>query len=188
MQQLSEEERHRQLEAELAANEAAERESKRKLTRNLIIIFGVIIVAIGSYLIFHEDGEPEVYYTDGNIDYVKQADKLRRTSGFKEVYAFRAGYAVVGDGKKYGVVDVKGNVICPVKYDAIESNYSEHYPDMCQVRNDSLFGLVDKQGNEVLAPIYDEIGPISNGEMVVRKGKEEFIANTEGKVTPREKE
>lgn len=169
------------MEAEIAANEAADREYKRKLIRNLIIIFVVIVVGISGYLIFRPHPEPDVYYKNGDIDYVAQADKLRRSGKFAEVMEFRGGYAIVSDGKKYGIVDVKGNVICPIKYDEIESNYSMHYPDMAMVRVDSLHGLVDKGGREVLQPVYDEIGPISGGTMEVTQGKEKFYVDTNGK-------
>lgn len=180
MMEKTQEERRRALEAEIAANEAAERESRRRLVRNLLIVAAVFIAGIGSYLLFWPEHEPEVYYKDGDIDYVRQADKLRRTTSFKEVQAFRGGYAVVSDGKKYGVVDVKGTVVCPVKYDAIESNYSEHYPDLCQVRLNGKLGLVDKQGVEVLKPVYDDMGGISNGSIQVKQGKDEFYVDTNG--------
>ncbi|MBM6993176.1 MAG: WG repeat-containing protein [Prevotella sp.] len=180
MEQKTPEELHREMEAEIAANEAADREYRRKLIRNLIIIGVIFAAGISGYLIFRPHNEPDVYYTNGDIDYVKQADKLRRTSGFKSVDEFRGGYAVVSDGKKYGIVDVKGNVICPVKYDAIESNYSQHYPDLCEVNLNGKLGLVDKQGKEVVKPIYDEIGAISSGTMQVTLGKEKFYIDTNG--------
>lgn len=173
-------ERRREMEAEIAANEVADRAYRRRLVRNLIIIGVVIVTAIGGYLGLRPHDEPEVYYTDGSIDYAKQADKLRRTSGFKSVQEFRGGYAIVSDGKKYGIVDVKGTVVCPVKYEAIESNYSEHYPDLCEVRLAGKLGLVDKQGREVVKPIYDDIGPLNGSSMQVTLGKEQFYIDTEG--------
>lgn len=181
MEELSQEERRRQLEAEIAANEAVDRASRRRVVRNLLIIAALFIVSIGGYLMFWPEHEPDVYYKDGNIDYVRQADKLRRTTGFKEIQEFRGGYAIVSDGKHYGVVDVNGTVVCPVKYESIESNYSEHYPDLCQVRLNGKLGLVDKQGREVVKPLYDDMGPIGGGTIPVKIGKEEFYVDTEGK-------
>jgi len=181
MDQKSQEERRKEMEAEIAANEAADREYKRKLTRNLIIIAVVIAACIGGYFAFYNPGEPEVYYTNGDIDYVKQADKLRRTTDFDEVQAFRDGYAIVKKGKFYGIVDVKGTIICPVKYEAIESNYSEHYPDLCQVRLNGKLGLVDKKGVEVVKPEYDDMGSISNSIIPVTQNKKQFYIDTEGR-------
>lgn len=181
MTQEEQEARRRQMEAEIAANEAEDREQKRKLIRNIIVGGIIVVVLIAGYLIFRPHPEPDVYYKDGNIDYVAQADKLRRSGKFEYVQAFRGGYAIVGNKKKYGIVDVKGNVICPIKYDEIESNYSEHYPDMALVRVGQKYGLVDKSGKEVLKPVYDDIGSISGGTMEVTQGKEKFYVNTEGK-------
>lgn len=180
MTQEEQEARRKQMEAEIAANEAADLTSKRRTVRTLIIIFAIVFVGIGAYLALRPHPEPDVYYKDGDIDYVAQADKLRRSGKFKEVNAFRGGYAVVGDGKKYGIVDVRGNVICPIKYDEIESNYSMHYPDMALVRVGDKHGLVDKSGKEVLKPIYDDIGPVSNGTMQVTQGKDTFYVDTNG--------
>lgn len=180
MTQEEQEARRRQMEAEIAANEAAYRASKRKTVRTLIIIFAIVFVGIGAYLALRPHTEPDVYYKDGDIDYVAQADKLRRSGKFKEVNAFRGGYAIVSDGKKYGIVDVRGNIVCPIKYDEIESNYSMHYPDMALVRLGDKHGLVDKGGKEVLKPIYDDIGPISSGTMQVTKDKESYYVDTNG--------
>lgn len=181
MTQEEQEARRQEMEAEIAANEAAEREYKRKLTRNLIVIAVIIVLVVVGYLVLKPNNEPDVYYKNGDIDYVAQADKLRRSGKFKEVRQFRGGYAIVSDGKKYGIVDVKGNVICPIEYDAIESNYDEHYPGMALVKVGDKYGLVDKGGKQVVKPIYDEIGSISSGTMEVKQGKESFYIDTQGK-------
>ena len=180
MTQEEQEARRREMEAEIAANEAAEREYKRKLRRNLIAIAAVIVLVVAGYLLLKPNNEPDVYYKNGDIDYVAQADKLRRSGKFKEVRQFRGGYAIVSDGKKYGIVDVKGNILCPIKYDAIESNYDEHYPNLALVKVGEKYGLVDKGGKEVVKPVYDEIGSISSGTMEVKQGKETFYIDTQG--------
>ena len=180
MTQEEQEARRREMEAEIAANEAAEREYKRRLRRNLLLIAAVIVVVVAGYLLLKPNNEPDVYYKDGDIDYVAQADKLRRSGKFQEVRAFRGGYAIVSNGKKYGIVDVKGNVICPIKYDAIESNYDEHYPNMALVKVGEKYGLVDKAGKEAVKPVYDEIGSISSGTMEVKQGKETFYIDMQG--------
>ncbi len=181
MEQKNQVDLRKEMEDEIAANEAADKESRRRLVRNLIITAIILVAGFGGYLALRPNEEPEIYYKNGNIDYVRQADKLRRTTNFKSVEEFRSGYAIVSDGKKYGVVDVKGTVICPVKYDAIESNYSEHYPDMCQVRLNNKLGLVDKEGKEVVEPIYDDMGPLRSSVIQVTQGEEQFYINTDGK-------
>lgn len=46
------------MEAEIAANEAAEREYKRKLKRNLIAIAAVIVLVVAGYLLLKPNNEP----------------------------------------------------------------------------------------------------------------------------------
>lgn len=168
------------METEIAANEAADRQHKRRYITTIVSVGVIIVVALVSYLLLRPHPEPEVYYRDGDIDYIAQADKLRRSGKFKEVEPFRGGYAIVSDGKKYGIVDVKGRIVCPIKYDEVASNYSEHYPDLALVRNGNKYGLVDKNGKETVKVEYDEIGPISGGTMEVTKDKRTFYIDTEG--------
>lgn len=168
------------MEAEIAANDAADRETRRRHIRNIIVTGVIIFAAIGGYLLLRPHPEPDVYYKDGDIDYMAQADKLRRSGKFKDVYAFRAGYAIVSDGRKFGIVDVKGNIVCPVKYDEIESNYSEHFPDLAMVRVGKKYGLVDKNGKEVVKVAYDDIAPVTMGTFKVSQNGHEFYIDTNG--------
>lgn len=169
------------MEAELAANEEADRRRRHNLIRNIIIGAVIIIAAIIALSVLCKPGEPEVY-TDayGDVDYVKQADKLRRSGKWKEVYSFHAGYAPVTDGKKFGLVDVHGTVLVPIKYDEVGS-FNDPYPDLSLVKLGGKYGLVNKQGKEVLAPIYDNIDPPVGTIMKVKKDKEEFYMDTNGK-------
>lgn len=180
MTQEEQEKRRQEMEAEIAANEAADRAARRKQVCTIVLIFLVVFTAIGCYLAFRPHPEPEVYYKDGDIDYVAQADKLRRSGKFKNVEAFRGGYAIVSDGKKFGIVDVKGNVVCPIEFDAIESNYNEHYPGLALVRIGEKYGLVDTQGKTVVGVDYDEIGPMNGGTMEVVLDGESFYIDGQG--------
>lgn len=62
MTQEEMEARRREMEAEIAANEAADQEYRRKLKRNIILGAIIIIVAIVSYLVLKPNNEPDVYY------------------------------------------------------------------------------------------------------------------------------
>jgi hypothetical protein len=181
MTEEEQEARRREMEAELAANEEADRMRRRNLIRGVIIGAVVIIAAIVAISVFYKPGEPEVY-TDqyGDVDYVKQADKLRRSGKWKEVYAFHAGYAPVSDGKKYGLVDVHGTLLVPIKYDEV-SSFNDPYPDLSLVKVGDKYGLVNKQGKEVLAPEYDNIDVPTGSIMKVKKGQEEFYVDLNGK-------
>lgn len=165
--------RHEEMEAEIAANEAADREHRKKVIRTLVIIGVVLVLGIGGYMIFKPEYVPEVYYdSKGNIDYDRQYLKLEGEHKYKEIQPFRHGYAVVGDGKKFGLCDVKGNLIIPIKYDEV-GTFNDPYLEHALVRQDSLYGLCDKAGKETVKCVYNEIN--FNGEtMKVKRGNEEF--------------
>ncbi len=174
------EQRKRELEAEIAANDAADLQAKKRQKRIIISVGAIIAVALAAYLIFRPEYVPEVYYDKGGrIDFVRQAEKLRGEGKYKEVYDFRHNYAVVSDGKKFGLVDVKGNLVIPIRYDEV-GTFSDPYQERALVRKDSLYGLCDKNGKEVVRVEYSEIGVPSNGIVEVKQGDKEFYIDLNG--------
>jgi len=66
--------------------------------------------------------------------------------------------------KKYGYMDVKGNVIIEAKfsalaeYDSVPDIVGRFYGDgYCIVREGKKFGVIDKKGNYILPAQYDGI-------------------------------
>lgn len=174
------EQRRRELEAEIAANDAADLQAKKRQKRVIITVGAIIVVALVGYLVFRPAYVPEVYYDKGGrIDYARQAEKLRGEGKYKEVYDFRHDYAVVSDGKKYGLCDVKGNLVIPIQYDEV-GTFSDPYKDRALVRRDSLYGLCDKSGKEVVKAVYEEIGVPSNGVVEVTQGGKQFYIDLNG--------
>lgn len=179
--QKTAEEKRKELDAMIAAGEEEDRQAKRRLIRNVIIGAVVLILGIGAYTLFRPEYIPDVYVNaDGNVDWVKQAEKFRKEGKYKEVYDYHAQYAVVSDGKKYGLIDVKGNLVVPVKYDEV-SSFSDPYPHLSLVRLGNKYGLVNLQGKEQVPVIYDEISVPSGGVMKVKKGDQEFYIDDQGK-------
>lgn len=175
------EQRRRELDAEIAANDKADRLAKQRQKRIILTVGAIIFLAIAAYLIFRPEYVPDVYYdAGGRIDYVRQAEKIRGEGKYKDVYEFSHGYATVSDGKKFGLIDVKGNLVVPIQYDEVNT-FSNPYPDRALVRKDSLYGLCDKSGKEVLPCEYSEIGTPSSGVMLVKKGKEQMYVDLNGK-------
>ncbi len=118
----------------------------------------------------------------------------------------------------YGIVDPEGKLVVPVKYDdlyiknhhiaqsgdgfyclCISGEYDECKPygeDYFIVSQDGKWGLIDKNGNQVLACEYDEIKPVSLGTLsnpyrvdekgkvglALRKGNGWGMASRHGKV------
>ena len=169
-----------EMEREIAANEAADRAHRRRYIISIII--GAVIVIGGIvYVKLLPEKEPDVYYNGEHIDYARQADKMRRSGRFKDVQEYRAGYAIVSDGKHYGIIDVKGTLICPMQYDEVVANYDELFPGMAKVTKGGKRGLVDKNGKEVVPCEYDDIETPSGAVMKATKGKEIHYLDTDGK-------
>jgi hypothetical protein len=85
-------------------------------------------------------------------------------------------YSIVSDSlivvfntktSKSKLVNARKKEIIPYKYTNIET-YNDHF---FKVRQDSLYGLIDREGIEVLHPEYMEIGQFQNGMALVRKSE-----------------
>ncbi|MBN1182029.1 MAG: WG repeat-containing protein [Bacteroidales bacterium] len=102
-------------------------------------------------------------------------------------------YIQVKKNGLWGLIDSIENSIIPCRY-----NWTDHifHNGYCEVYmgnlNDEIlldrpsengkFGLVDSNGTEVIAPIYDNIKPLNNRYVGVCKDKKWAIANNEGNI------
>ena len=66
---------------------------------------------------------------------------------------FISGFASVGLGGKFGVIDETGKEIVAPKYEEV-SNFVGEY---AKIKLNNKYGLINKKGEEVLAPKYDKI-------------------------------
>lgn len=181
MDEKEKEQLQSEMEREIAANEAADRAHRRRYI--IAIITGaVIVIAVVAYFKLRPKAEPDIYYNGEHIDYVRQADKMRRSGRFKDVQEYRAGYAIVSDGKHFGIIDVKGTLLCPMQYDEVVANYDELFPGMAEVAKAGKRGLVDKNGKEIVPCEYDDIETPNSGVMKATKGKESVYLDINGKV------
>ena len=84
-----------------------------------------------------------------------------------------AGLYLVQKDKKYGVIDLKGNVVIYIEYDQIGIDNSKFAQNdiknkyllldtLIPVQKDKLWGLYDKDGNLVVETKYDSLGYISS--------------------------
>lgn len=72
---------------------------------------------------------------------------------------------------KWGVVDALLNQIVPCKYDCV---WHFDKNDLLEVRNNSRNGLVNKNGEEQVPVIYDDISINDDGTYTVKQNGEEF--------------
>ena len=87
-------------------------------------------------------------------------------------------YEICRNGK-WGVIDDQLNQIIPNKYDCI---WSFDKNDLIQVRIDSHYSLVNKQGIEQVPPIYDHITLNKDGYYTVKQNGCEFRIDKDGNV------
>jgi hypothetical protein len=72
---------------------------------------------------------------------------------------------------KWGVIDTQLNQIVPCKYDFV---WRFDKNDLLEVRNNSRNGLVNKNGEEQVPVIYDDISKNDDGTYTVKQNGEEF--------------
>ena len=87
-------------------------------------------------------------------------------------------YEICRNGK-WGVIDDQLNQVIPNKYDSI---WSFDKNDLIEVRIDSHYGLVNKQGIEQVPPIYDHITLNKDGYYTVKQNGCEFRIDKDGNV------
>ena len=87
-------------------------------------------------------------------------------------------YEICRNGK-WGVIDDQLNQVIPNKYDHI---WSFDKNDLIEVRIDSHYGLVNKQGIEQVPPIYDHITLNEDGYYTVKQNGCEFKIDKDGNV------
>ena len=87
-------------------------------------------------------------------------------------------YMICRNGK-WGVIDDQLNQVIPNKYDHI---WSFDKNDLIEVRIDSHYGLVNKQGIEQVPPIYDHITLNKDGYYTVKQNGCEFKIDKDGNV------
>ena len=108
---------------------------------------------------------------DGLIDKTGKIVRYIQSQGqnleFKDMGEFREGLAWIYDGKKYGYVNSKHQLIVPFILDRA-SNFEN---ELAIVAYNNNFGCLDKTGKTVLKYIYQGITKPSEGLICVKKGK-----------------
>lgn len=78
---------------------------------------------------------------------------------YKDAMIFYEGLAAVGNGKKFGFINIKGDTVIPFIYDDIFLGFSNGLSDV--KRNDSC-GYIDKKGNIIIPLIYETCYPFQS--------------------------
>ena len=98
---------------------------------------------------------------------------------FTEASAFRNGYAVVGNGNNYGVINRSGGQVLPYTKKMLGGYGSGVLPFLSE---DAKWGFVNLKGREQIAPKYDEVTLFSYGYASVKKGRYWALINIVGEL------
>jgi hypothetical protein len=79
------------------------------------------------------------------------------------VYTHKEGRARVRLNGKYGVIDLDGNEVVPLRYDWVD-DYQE---GRAKVQRNRKWGVIDLDGNELLPCWYDGISRLSYGFIIL---------------------
>lgn len=72
------------------------------------------------------------------------------------------GWASVMDSSgRYGMIDRKGKIVIPFRYEAALSFYGTAADARAVVVADSRYGMIDRSGREVIAPQYSDLRPFN---------------------------
>ena len=120
-----------------------------------------------------ESGLFKIRIKEGNL-FIDEKGKEVRFTGFTYVSEFwdNLAWAVkeTGDKVRYGLIDIKGNVVLEPQYDRLDA-INDH-PNLVMVRKNGKYGVLDRQGKLILEPVYDTINTFSPELLeVTLKGK-----------------
>ncbi|MBQ2540708.1 MAG: WG repeat-containing protein [Paludibacteraceae bacterium] len=119
---------------------------------------------------------------DGEYGYLDKDGKVVIQEQFYDVYSFAGGIAVVFEKKddeyRYGIIDKKGNFLVDFQKKFLK-NLGEGRVAF-QNASTGKFGMMDKNGNEIISAKYDYINPFTCGLAIVQKGDKYGFINTKG--------
>lgn len=108
------------------------------------------------------DKNEECFYVINNA-----GEQLLKVSGTPISGRFTKGALIVRSSGKTGMINKSGEYYIPLGiYDWIDP---EDHDDRRRVSKNFLFGFVDELGNEVVPPVFDEVGDFNDGVAAVRK-------------------
>ena len=128
------------------------------------------------------------------LGYINNKGEYVVDASFSQGYDFSEGLAVVEKGDKEMVIDMKGNIIYTLSKKMTFPSWAEYHDGMITVQklvgsswwddDDVMEGYLDKEGNEAIRCIYDDVEDFENGVAMVKKDGTRFYINTKGeKVT-----
>jgi len=122
-----------------------------KALKKIVVVFTLLIIIFTSFSCYPKSNEnlPDLipYRKGDKWGFCDRNKKIVIEPVYDDVYPFYEGLALVFDGKDWGYVDTKGNVVIPLgKYEEARS-FSE---GLVAVELNGKWGYIDTKGNLVI--------------------------------------
>ena len=131
-----------------------------------------------------EEGRQFAYIDKTGIQRYTSTDTIYGPREIKK-YDFKSyshGMVGVWNNGKYGYIDKMGNVVIPFgKFDKYDDVYYESKVDLFIVMKDWKYGIIDRNYNELVPLIYDDIYPFFEGCAFVVKNEKLGCIDKNGK-------
>jgi hypothetical protein len=149
---------------------------KRKY-RSIIILLFFLLFSCSVSLTESGDGlfPYKVFHKYG---YINKKGEIIIQPLFKQADRFIGGIARIRQGKYYGAIDTKGNIVIPLEYEDLDS-FNGY--ELAPARKTGKMGFIDKKGNTVLPFIYDAADSFSEGMAAVEIDNNYYFIDTTGK-------
>ncbi len=101
---------------------------------------------------------------------------------FSESYAKVSSENVEINTRKYGFIDISGNIVIPLLFDIV-FNFSDGYAVVCNKKDDKFYyGYISTKGDIVVPLEYDNAESVIDGIAKVKKGNREFIITMNNRI------
>ena len=116
---------------------------------------------------------------NGMYGFADKKGQLIIASSYEYASDFKNGFALVEKESKKGIIDSKAQLVIPLIYTWLElpNEYG-----VIRAKNDSLFGMIEISGEEILPFQYDQIGQMSSGLSLIRSGDKYGYSNQKGEI------
>lgn len=119
----------------------------------------IIIEPTWDYILIGQRSKQILVEKDSLFGYTDRNGNVIIKPQYKDAQNYYEGLAAVGNGKKYGFINLKGDTVIPFIYDDVFLGFSNGLSDV--TRNDSC-GYIDKKGEVILPLIYETCYPFES--------------------------
>jgi len=123
----------------------------------------------------------------GKWGYINKSGDVIKKPCYDGVTNFENGVAIVRDFRKYGLINKQGEEIIPlVKYTEIKKFHDNLALFKIEEQNQTKYGYIDRIGNEVIKPIYEDAKNFHNNVAWVKLNAGWSLIDNNGNILTKE--